>query len=51
MTKKSSYLKLDAGIAAVPRGFVEQVLQGLEDLLEEVSLDETCLKHFGGFLG
>ena len=40
----------DASIAVVPRGFVEQVLQGLEDLLEEVTLDETSLKHFGGFL-
>ena len=35
----------DASIAVVPRGFVEQVLQGLEDLLEEVTLDETSLKH------
>ena len=52
MTLFEEYLPLaDASIAVVPRGFVEQVLQGLEDLLEEVTLDETSLKHFVGFLG
>ena len=40
-------LELDAGVGAVPRGLVQQVLQGLQNLLEEVSLNKTSLEHFG----
>merc|ERR1719347_858600 len=38
-------LKLNASIAAIPGGLIEQILQGLEDLLQEVSLDKSGLKH------
>ena len=40
-------LELDARVGAVPRGLVQQVLEGLQDLLEEVSLNKTSLEHFG----
>merc|ERR1719347_1924860 len=39
-------LKLNASIAAIPGGLIEQVLQGLQNLLQEVSLDKSGLKHF-----
>lgn len=38
-------LELDARVGAVPRRLSEEVLEGLEHLLEKVALDETCLKH------
>jgi hypothetical protein len=40
-------LELDTTVAAVPGGFLKEILQGLQDLLEEISLDETGLKHLG----
>ena len=39
-------LELDTRVTAVPCGLLEQVLDGLQDLLEQTSLDKTCLKHF-----
>merc|ERR1712066_152666 len=41
-------LELDAGVGAVPCCLCEQVLQGLQHLLEEVALDQTRLEHVGG---
>ena len=40
-------LELDPTVAAVPGGFLQEILQGLQDLLQEISLDETGLKHLG----
>ena len=45
--RKLFYLELDAGVGAVPGGLVEEVLQGLEHLLQEVSLHKPGLEHLG----
>ena len=44
-------LELDSTVTAVPSGFFQEILQRLQNLLEEVSLDETGLKHFDIVLG
>ena len=44
-------LQLDAGVGAVPGGLLQQVLDGLQHLLQQTSLDQTCLKHFVGCEG
>jgi len=38
-------LELDPAVTAVPGGFLQQILQRFQHLLEQVALDETCLKH------
>ena len=38
-------LELDARVGAVPGGFLQQVLDGVQCLLEQTALDQTCLKH------
>lgn len=41
-------LQRDPGRAHVPAGFCDQVLQSLQDLLQDGSLDQASLKHGGG---
>ena len=43
-------LELNAGVCAVPCGFVEEILEGLQNLFQEVSLDKSGFKHFGDLL-
>ena len=43
--KKYCYLELNATISAIPGRLVEEILQRLQHLLQEVSLDEPGLKH------
>merc|ERR1719186_1541616 len=40
-------LQLDTTVAAIPSGFFQEVLQGLQNLLQQISLDKTSLKHLG----
>ena len=44
-------LQLDPGVGAVPGGLLQQVLDGLQHLLQQTSLDQTGLKHFVGCEG
>ena len=44
-------LQLDAGVGAVPGCLLQQVLDRLQHLLQQTSLDQTCLKHFVGCEG
>merc|ERR1719328_578512 len=42
-------LQLDAGVATVPGGLVQEILQRLQHLLKEISLDKPGLKHFDSY--
>lgn len=44
-------LQLDPRVGAVPRRLVQQVLDGLQDLLEEAPLHEAGFEHGGGCVG
>ena len=39
-------LKLNPGVCAIPCCFVKEILEGLQNLFQEVSLDKSGFKHF-----